>query len=325
MRKAILLVFLLVISCAVFAACDSEKEPVISLNGNVEEKLQVHAEFYDKGVTVPEGYTVVTEGYVLNNILGRYHITYSVYSNNGEFIKELNRFVDVVDEIPPTFKEKAVDELYAGVVYQAKTFFSEYKDDSNSIVSFDPQELSFRTPGTHVVSIVLSDKSGNSVTFEKEIHVVLDFPTLLQEVYKDQPSKVSTGTTGIGSDYVNVRINSEKSIAYYSTGSLHYLEKIQTHLGSYASIQISANYGCFDDASISFHISGQNTDAYSVGFAYFDATREYDVLTIQSFQSTINNLNLDESEMLAELNANLLSVLNNFKEYINTVLNIEFK
>ena len=186
MKRVVLFALLLVISCAFFAACDSEKDPVISLNGNVEEKLQVNAEFFDKGVTVPEGYTVVTEGYVLNNLLGRYHITYSVYSNNGEFIKELNRFVDVVDEIPPTYEEKADIQLYAGVVYQAKTFFSEYKDDSNSIVSFDPQELSFRTPGTHVVSIVLSDKSGNSVTFEKEVNVVFDFPTLLQEVYMQE-------------------------------------------------------------------------------------------------------------------------------------------
>ena len=141
-------------------------------------------------------------------------------------------------------------------------------------------------------------------------------------MYKNQSNKVSTGTTGIGSKYISVDIDRNTSLSYYDSGSLHYLQKVETSLGTYASIQISANYGEFDGANVSFLISNYG-NTYSVGFATVDA-RHTDV-TVSRFSSTINSLNLDEAEMLEELNTYLNDVLKNFHDYMNNVLKLEVK
>ena len=80
--------------------------------------------------------------------------------------------------------------------------------------------------------------------------------------------------------------------------------------------------GDFDNASISFHISGIGS-AYSAGFATIDATQQS--VAVSSFRSTINDLNLDTSKMIEELNLNLNIVLNNFQKYMKNTLHLELK
>ena len=152
--------------------------------------------------------------------------------------------------------------------------------------------------------------------------MVLDIEKLIYEIYKNQTYKISSGDTGIGSHYTRVNISSGKSFSYYDSGSLHYIETVTTQLGKRASIQISAHYGDFDNADISFHISGVD-DEYSVGFATVDATQQS--VSVNSFYSTINNLNLDTNKMIGELNLNLNTVINNFQAYMNSTLHLELK
>ena len=297
----------------------------IALNGGVEEKLQVNTQYVEKGVIIPDGFVLNIEGDVFENIIGKYHIKYSIYSKEGELVKELNRFVEVVDELPPVYEPKKIAKLYAGVVYQSSDFFSNYYDDYyGRSVSLTPSSVCFKAPGNQEVEIELSDPLGNTITFKKAYTVILDIQHLLNEKYKNQPSKISTSTEQGG--HIFVSIDSQATLGYFiSDKSLHYVEKVQTQLGTYASIQISAPYGSFDKANISFHIDGNDYSHYSVGFASFDATQDYDTLIIRKFSSTINYLNLNTSQMLAELNQNLLQVLNKFKFYVNNDLNIEFK
>jgi len=73
---------------------------------------------------------------------------------------------------------------------------------------------------------------------------------------------------------------------------------------------------------INYHISGSG-GAYSTGFSNIDATAKS--VTVSAFRSVINNLSLDESAMLAELNSNLPTVLSHFHDYFENTLNLELK
>lgn len=119
-----------------------------------------------------------------------------------------------------------------------------------------------------------------------------------------------------------VQIDSQSSIAYFDTGTIHYLKTVSTSLGRSASIQISAEYGKFDNANIVYHVSGTGS-TYSVGFGYIDPTKE--TASLNSFTSTINNLNLDTNAMLAEFNSQFATVLESFHTYMNDVLHIEVR
>ena len=101
------------------------------------------------------------------------------------------------------------------------------------------------------------------------------------------------------------------------------LENIKTSLGNSASIQISAKYGEFNNANISFHISGTSSSVYSVANARIDATIENG--TISNYRLMINNLNLDSNAVLEELTANISTVINNFQTYMTETLHIKVK
>lgn len=306
-----------------FSACSSNENKIF-INGNVEETIEVNTTFEDKGVSYPKDLTLITDGSIDTSRLGRQQIKYKVYSSDGELVKEMHRFVTVIDTTAPTYIATDTKTYYVGFNYTINDFISEYSDNYNnqSTILISNNNFIFTSEGQHNVSITFTDSSNNSASYITNINAVLDIEKLIYEVYKNQTYKISSGDTGIGSHYTRVNISSGKSFSYYDSGSLHYLETISTQLGTRASIQISANYGDFDNASISFHISGIGS-AYSVGFATIDATQQS--VAVSSFRSTINDLNLDTSKMIEELNLNLNIVLNNFQEYMKNTLHLELK
>ncbi|MBE6656136.1 MAG: hypothetical protein E7609_04630 [Ruminococcaceae bacterium] len=406
MRKVILLLISLFMFCLICVGCNNND---IFILGNVEDNLEIYTEYSDPGIAFPEKYTLVTDGKIDNTKLGKQQIKYYLYSDSGELVKELHRFVNVIDSTPPTYIEAAhleTAEFYVGQKYVLSNFVSDYEDNycskdkitvSRSEFVFDnagtitieiifedslgnqstltksirvvedqtppnfvpnnltnaefhigqiydiscfvfsytdnltskenivvtPSKIVFNNSGIQTVSIDFIDESGNKSTFSAKINVKeIDFEALINDVYKNQSNKVSTGTNGIGSNYISVDIDRNTSFSYYDSGSLHYLQKVETALGTYASIQISADYGEFDKANVSFHISNYG-NTYSVGFATIDA-RNTDV-TVSQFRSSINNLNLDNGEMLKELNAHLNGVLENFHDYMNNTLKLEVR
>jgi len=323
MKLKIFTLILVVTSLISFSACSSNKDNIF-INGQVEETIEVNTTFIDKGVSYPNNLTLITDGEINTSILGRQEITYKIYSSDGELVKEMHRFVTVIDTIAPTFVAITNKTYYVGFNYAISDFVSEYSDNynNNSSITTSSNNFIFTTAGQHNVNITFTDSSNNSTVYATSINAVLDIEKLIYEVYKNQTYKISSGDTGIGSHYTSVNISSGKSFSYYDSGSLHYLETVTTNLGTRASIQISAKYGDFDNANISFHISG-NGSAYSVGFATINATKQS--VSVNAFSSTINDLNLDANSMLIELNQSLNGVLNNFQSYMSKTLHLELK
>ena len=322
MKKEIILI---VTSLMTFTSCKAMQNDKISIIGDVEETIEVKTEYVEKGVTYPEKkYSLVISGDVDVNHLGRYEITYSLYTIEGEHYKDLHRFVNVVDTTKPTFIEAETSETYAGITYFFNHFVSDWGDnyDSKSNIKISQQVFLFTSPGSYDVSISFTDSSNNVSTFSKTINVILDPVKLLESVYINSPSVITTGTTGSGQEYTRVTIDTTSSFMYYHGSTMHYSKQASTSLATSASIQISAEYGHFNSASLTYHISGTGS-AYSVGFATINALNSN--VTVNSFSSTINNLGLDESAMLTELNTNLPSVLNSFHDYFQNTLHLELK
>lgn len=306
-----------------FSACSSNENKIF-INGDVEETIEVNTIFEDKGVSHPKDLTLITDGSIDTSRLGRQQIKYMVYSSDGELVKEMHRFVSVVDTTAPTYIATDSKTYYVGFNYTVNDFISEYSDNYNnqSTILISNNNFIFTSAGQHNVSITFTDSSNNSASYTTNINAILDIEKLIYEVYKNQTYKISTSSLD-NSKYIKVNIDSKSSLGYFDSGSLHYLEEVETSLGKRATIQISANYGNFNNARVNFHVSGNTYNIYSVGFATVDATQQS--VVVSSFRSTINDLNLDTSKMIEELNLNLNTVLNNFQDYMQNTLHLELK
>lgn len=323
MKKSLL--FFVPILVLTLSACNPAQQETIAIKGALEETIEVKTEYVEKGVTYPEDkYNLVTTGTVDTNHLGRYELVYSLYTSEGELYKELHRFVNVVDTTAPTFVEATTNGFYAGITYELSDFVASYSDnyDANYTITVSENTFLYTAPGEYNVSISFTDSSNNVANFNKTITVELDAVKLLEYVYRNQPTKITTTTSGTVGTYTRVQIDTNRSFIYYHGSTMHYLQNVSTSLGTRASIQISAEYGAFNNANIDYHISGSGS-AYSTGFANINALQ--DSVTVSSFRSTINNLNLDVNAMLSELNANLPAVLADFHSYFENTLHLELK
>ena len=322
-KNRILISFLVFVAAFLFLTACDRLDLTIYINGNINNTIEVNATFNDEGVTIPDGYTLVVDGEIDTSKLGKQRIVYYVYSSTGEMVKELHRYVTVVDSTKPSYEVKSNQIFYAGFLYELEDFISDYSDnyDCKEKIEVLNSDYVFNTSGLHDISITFKDSSNNISVYNKKINVVLDVAKLLNEVYKDQPGKVTTTETSMGSVYTNVRVDNDTSFSYFSTGSIHYLKTITTTLGNRASIQISSNYGEFSSANLSYHVSGE--DEYSTGFTTIDATASS--VYVDSFKSTINDLELDINQMLTELNTNINQVLVDFNSYMSEVLNLLIK
>lgn len=320
--RALLLTLLL----TVFLSGCVEKESFL-INGLVTETIEVGSDYVDPGVTMPEKYNLIITGEVDADHIGTYKRDYEIYTDNGEHVKTLSRFVIVKDSQPPTYTANDNQVYYAGINYTVDDFILDYQDNYDSVHELTVEsnrDLVFNESGIADVTIIITDKSGNSNEFYKPVEVIFDFEKLISSIYADQSYKVNKGTTGVGSSYITVTIDSNTSISYFSTGSIHFLKSFTSNLGTRSSIQISAKYGEFDKASLNYHISGKGS-SYSVGFLTFDATNDYTTLEFDKYDNMINNLALKESDMLNEMNPKVLDTLNLFIRYFNLTLNLKLK
>ena len=315
---SILLVICLLMS---FSACDSQS---ISIKGDVEETVEVHSAYEDKGVSHPKNYTLITAGKVNTSRLGKQTIKYSVYSPDGELVKEMYRFVTVVDTTAPTYTVASEKTYYVGANYTVDDFIADYSDnhDDKSKITVSSNDLTFMSVGQHAVEITFTDSSNNSTTYTTNINTVLDIAQLLSGVGEKLDYDVHHSDTDYGY-YTSVYINSNQSVSYWDSGSLSYMETVPTSLGFRAYIYIAADYGEFDKARVTINIDGKWTTAYSSGSATINAMKES--VKVYKFSSTINKLELDTDAMLAELNQNLNTVLNNFKTLMKDTFYLELK
>ena len=179
---------------------------------------------------------------VNSNKLGTYEIKYSVFTDRGELVKELFRFIKVVDTQKPVYTEKNQTTFFVGFKYSINDFLENYSDNydsKNSLIVTTNSDFIFSEAGKQEIEIKIGDTSGNETIYNNIIDVILDFEKLIDHVYNNQTYKINKGETGIGSSYVRVTIDSNTSFTYYDTGSLHFLKSL-LQIRHYISIQISA-------------------------------------------------------------------------------------
>ena len=294
-----------------------KEEDKIFINGKIDNTIEVKTSFNDEGVTYPKDkYTLITKGKVDTNKIGEYELVYSVYSSDGVLVKEMHRFVNVVDTQAPTYTENtSISDYMAGKEYKLSDFISSYTDNYDSNIAVSKNTFVFY-PGSNTMSVSFTDSSNNTSTYTKNINATIDMWNLINDSVSS--TNITTGTSDLGQEYIRAQINSESSITYYKGGSLCYSKNVHSKFGTTAFVQVSAQYGKFNKASVSYYI-GQS--GYSLGFTTLDA------LDINSkstgFTSITNNLGIDEAEMLDELNTSLGDVLYMFHWCVNEVLEIK--
>ena len=126
--KYILSICCVVLLSTFLCACNSDS---IKINGNFEETIEVNTEFNDLGDFCSDKYNVITEGEVNTSTIGRYQLVYKVYTTDGELVKELSRYVNVVDTTAPTYQENSSITYYAGYTYGIEDFIT-YTDNYNN-------------------------------------------------------------------------------------------------------------------------------------------------------------------------------------------------
>lgn len=316
---------LITILCFTICSCGESPKDTIHLNGDVSLTVEAGSNYVDEGVTYPDKYTLRTTGIIDTDVLGTQELIYLIYSENGELVKEMHRFVEVKDTTSPIYTQLDNKEYYAGVTYQLNDLIS-YSDnfDSSIKIQSTKQTFNFTSPGENEVTFDLSDSSGNTTNVNVSINALFDFETLLNEVYKNTSTTVSKTTLPIGGEQIRATIDRNSSISYFTnTDSIHYIITTETLYGSRSSVQISAKYGEFYKAHISYHISGSGTTNYSVANATIDMTK--DVATISNFSLMINDLSLDSNNVKIELEQNIVIAVAAFKEYFANTLHLDIK
>ena len=245
---------------------------------------------------------------------------YSIYSPEGELVKELNRFVSVVDTTAPTYSEKEEFEVYAGFKYSANDFIN-YSDNYDNNILVYPKDIYLREKGENEIKITLEDSSGNKTVYTKKVEVKLDFIKLIKSVYVNDYSGVSINEEV---QYIRVVFSSGGSFSYFgSDDSINYVSKVVTNLGVNASIQISAKYEDFDKANVSFYIGGRDTLGNTIAKATINATISDGEIT--DYGLTNNGLDLSSNEVLKELKVKLPVVVEELRNYIYGTLNLAVK
>lgn len=306
-------------------ACDDSES--IKINGEASQTIEVGINYVDEGATFPQKYTMIKTGEVDFDKLGTYEIKYSFFTSKGELVKELSRFVYVVDTQAPTYIGSNKTDFYVGINYTINDFLESYSDNYDNMVdlSIIHNDLSFKDSGSQDIQITITDTSLNESVFFTKIDVQLDFFKLIDYVNKDQTYNITKGTTGAGSSYVFMSIDSNRTLSYNDSGALNYKKLFSSEFGRSSSITISAQYGEFSSARLNYLIWGSTTSQYSVGYTTFDATKCYDSLTFTEFDSCINYLNLNETDMINEMNPRVLEVLNEFTDFVENTLGVDFK
>ncbi len=318
------LIVILLSSSFLLSGCQSSQD-AIRINGDLEETIEVFSEYVDKGVTYPKDkYDIIVSGLVDSKTLGRYELIYSVYSKDGELKKELHRFVNVVDTTAPTAKEITEKTYYVGVEYQASDFF-DYHDNYYARKDIDvvPKSFVFAREKEQKVSFTIKDGSNNEISVSRSIMPVFD----LREVASYVHAQVSDGGNETTGPSVTINIQSSdgirQSLTYYTESkSLHYIYRTSSTIGYASSIQISAKFGEFSTADLTFHVNQSAVyNNYKVGFATIDATKTTG--QIKSFRSTTGSYDVSDEAMINELNEKLPTSLSKFHQYMEETLHVD--
>ena len=149
-------------------------KPVIILNGNTIENIEVNSVYADKGVSAKDKdgnditSSVVTKISGAGNVIDTsklgngYIITYSVTASGK--ISKISRTVKIVDTTAPVLTIPSNVEIDASVTsFDAQTGVSAIDNSGETIKVSTKSNIVFGIPGKYTITYTASDSSGNTV------------------------------------------------------------------------------------------------------------------------------------------------------------------
>lgn len=324
-RAVLVVVFILF-----FSGCDLKE--VAHLVGEIELTLEVNTQYEESGVSMPEDYSVIISGTVDTSKIGEYIIEYRIINSEGETDRELTRIVNVVDSTEPDLTLSNFYEFTYGISKESDLiqFLSDnYYETKDLIVTSNIYQINpNQEAGQFTVTYQASDPSGNTISVETTVifkqinlysvfeYLYLNDNGLLISGYKNQlPS---------GVDYYYIQLSNGDSISITEENSVTYRYAITTDYGS-GSIQLSAEFGAFNQATIGIHI-GSGINNYTAAFVHsFDILADTPLINNTFSSYSINYLNIPKTEAEAILNDNLIQAIALFRQLIEEELNIKLK
>lgn len=166
---------------------NNENAPVIRLNGNYVEYVEINTEYVEKGGTAYSNTGIPLElnlqiksndnegDKIYTSKLGTYKLIYSATDKNNGLTTTSIRTVVVRDIIPPViyFPEDNIVKLskVSGFDVRARVYAI---DNSNDKINVTPVSSLSNVPGKHVILYTAKDSSGNTTNAKRVITVVND-------------------------------------------------------------------------------------------------------------------------------------------------------
>lgn len=155
-------------------------EPVLILNGNFVEYVELNAPYIDKGAIAKDvdgedisssiNIEVVDNNQIDSSLVGTYIVIYSITSGNSTVT--LNRNVTVRDTTPPVLiKPGAVQLTLADTTYDYMNGVSAIDNDREPVSITTTNNIKFGISGNYYITYNATDQKGNK-TVERRLVVI---------------------------------------------------------------------------------------------------------------------------------------------------------
>jgi ketopantoate hydroxymethyltransferase len=151
--------------------------PVITLNGDNPQEVDLNGEYVEAGATTDTGETVVIDASAVNTTaVGSYSVTYNATDSAGNEAAEVMRTVNVVDSGPGDSVAPVI--TLNGDNPQTVDLNGEYVEagattDTGETVDIDASAVDTSTVGSYVVTYDATDAAGNvAATVSRTVNVV---------------------------------------------------------------------------------------------------------------------------------------------------------
>lgn len=163
--------------------------PIITLNGNDNETVEVFSFYTDAGYTVVEndGYTVETTGNWdgTADSLGTFTVTYTVTDYAG-MSASVTRTIEVVDTKAPVVAlvGKQIDTVcrWADYVDEGVLVSDNYYENSDIVVSVSGSFVNTQSEGLYTIEYTAQDPSNNTSTVQVRLVAVVDCNTSVDAI-----------------------------------------------------------------------------------------------------------------------------------------------
>lgn len=246
---------------------DDTEAPVVTLLGDSIITLEVGSSFDDPGATYTDNVDANgdahIEGVVNTNIIGQYTLTYSMTDEALNVSNIVTRTVNVVDTTAPVLNILGHINYTIGdgipSIANFVTATDNYDGDIVSSLEFDFDVEDYLSPGTYVLTLSVSDTSGNTTSADITIEVVgaaLDelsstalamlqglvtlFTATPEQIELNEIGKMNYEITEIddltGNGYLEDK-GSTSSIAFNKVTTPEYIEIVNAYNGSLSTMQ----------------------------------------------------------------------------------------